>query len=107
MRALFLQSARNLLIGRRDLWGNLRTQPYSSQNGILTGIPKLNPEPPTMALLTDTKARSGKLGGTPLAHGGVTGLALHPSPSHKGQGKWVLRYVSPVTKKRRNAGLGS
>ncbi|WP_426688445.1 tyrosine-type recombinase/integrase [Rhodanobacter ginsengiterrae] len=60
-----------------------------------------------MSLLTDTKARSVKPGGTPLAHGGVTGLALHPSPSHKGQGKWVLRYVSPVTKKRRNAGLGS
>lgn len=60
-----------------------------------------------MPLLTDTKARSVKPGGTPLAHGGVTGLALHPSPSQKGQGKWVLRYVSPVTKKRRNAGLGS
>ena len=60
-----------------------------------------------MALLTDTKARSVRPGGTPLAHGGVTGLTLHPSPSHKGQGKWVLRYVSPVTKKRRNAGLGS
>lgn len=60
-----------------------------------------------MSLLTDTKARSVKTGGNPLAHGGVTGLALHPSPSHKGQGKWVLRYVSPVTKKRRNAGLGS
>ncbi|WP_329740723.1 tyrosine-type recombinase/integrase [Dyella sp. A6] len=60
-----------------------------------------------MALLTDTKARSVKPGGTPLAHGGVTGLTLHPSPAHKGQGKWVLRYVSPITKKRRNAGLGS
>ncbi|OOG38524.1 site-specific integrase [Rhodanobacter sp. C05] len=60
-----------------------------------------------MALLTDTKARSVKPEGTPLAHGGVTGLVLHPSPSHKGHGKWVLRYVSPVSKKRRNAGLGS
>jgi integrase len=59
-----------------------------------------------MALLTDTKARSVKPGGTPLAHGGVTGLTLHPSPIQKGQGKWVLRYVSPITKKRRNAGLG-
>jgi len=27
MRALFLQSARNLLIGPRDLWGNLRLRP--------------------------------------------------------------------------------
>jgi integrase len=33
-------------------------------------------------------------------------LALHPSPT-KGRGKWVLRYVSPVTQQRRNAGLGS
>lgn len=60
-----------------------------------------------MALLTDTKARSVKPGGTPLAHGGVTGLALDPSPTHKGRGKWFLRYVSPVTQKRRKAGLGS
>ena len=60
-----------------------------------------------MALLTDTKARSIKPGSAPLAHGGVTGLTLHPSPTHRGQGKWVLRYVSPVTGKRRNAGLGS
>ena len=60
-----------------------------------------------MALLTDTKARSVKPGGAPIAHGGVTGLALDPSPTHKGQGKWFLRYVSPVTKKRRKAGLGS
>lgn len=60
-----------------------------------------------MPLLTDTKARSVKPGGTPIAHGGITGLALHPSPSHKGQGKWVFRYVSPATGKRRNAGLGS
>lgn len=60
-----------------------------------------------MALLTDAKARSLKPGESPVAHGGIVGLALHPSPSHKGQGKWVLRYVSPVTGKRRNAGLGS
>jgi integrase len=60
-----------------------------------------------MPLLTDVKARNVKPGGTPLAHGGVTGLALHPSLSKSGRGKWVLRYVSPVTKKRRNAGLGS
>lgn len=58
-----------------------------------------------MALLTDTKARHIKPDDKPLPHGGVTGLALHPSSS-KGHGKWVLRYVSPVTKKRRNTGLG-
>lgn len=34
-----------------------------------------------------------------------TGLALHPS-SKRGRGKWVLRYLSPVTQKRRNSGLG-
>ncbi|MCD1127723.1 tyrosine-type recombinase/integrase [Jinshanibacter sp. LJY008] len=59
-----------------------------------------------MALLTDTKARHIKPDDKPVPHGGVTGLALHPSAT-KGRGKWVLRYVSPVTQKRRNAGLGS
>ncbi len=41
-----------------------------------------------------------------MPHGSITGLALHPS-STKGHGKWVLRYVSPISGKRRNAGLGS
>ncbi len=59
-----------------------------------------------MAILTDTKARRIKPEDKPLAHGGVTGLTLHPSTA-KGRGKWVLRYVSPLTKKRRNAGLGT
>lgn len=59
-----------------------------------------------MALLTDTKARHIKPDDKPISHGGVIGLTLHPSSS-KGRGKWVLRYVSPVTQKRRNAGLGS
>lgn len=59
-----------------------------------------------MASLTDTKARHIKPEDKPIPHGGVTGLTLHPS-STKGRGKWVLRYVSPVTQKRRNAGLGS
>lgn len=60
-----------------------------------------------MALLTDIKARSTTPGSTALPHGGVPGLSLHPSRTKKGQGKWVLRYVSPTTGKRRNAGLGS
>ncbi|MBC3880228.1 tyrosine-type recombinase/integrase [Undibacterium sp. LX40W] len=59
-----------------------------------------------MAILTDAKARSITLESGVIAHGGVTGLTLHPSNT-KGSGKWVLRYVSPVTQKRRNAGLGS
>lgn len=59
-----------------------------------------------MAVITDTKARNIKPGDSPVPHGGITGLTLHPSNT-KGQGKWVLRYVSPVTGKRRNAGLGA
>lgn len=59
-----------------------------------------------MAILTDAKARNLKPDDSPLPHGGVTGLTLHPSTT-KGRGKWVLRYVSPVTGKRRNAGLGT
>lgn len=59
-----------------------------------------------MAILTDARARNIKPDGGPIAHGAVTGLALHPSGA-RGQGKWVLRYVSPITGKRRNAGLGS
>jgi len=58
-----------------------------------------------MAILTDAKARNMKPDSGALPHGGVTGLALFPSNS-KGSGKWVLRYVSPITGKRRNAGLG-
>ena len=59
-----------------------------------------------MAILSDTKARSIKPGDKALPHGGVTGLTLHPSET-KGKGKWVFRYVSPVSHKRRNKGLGS
>ncbi|MBC3884121.1 tyrosine-type recombinase/integrase [Undibacterium griseum] len=59
-----------------------------------------------MAILTDAKARNIKPDSGVLPHGGVVGLSLIPSNS-KGSGKWVLRYVSPITGKRRNAGLGS
>lgn len=58
-----------------------------------------------MALLSDAKARSIKPDDKPIPHGGITGLTLHPSTT-KGRGKWVFRYVSPTTSKRRNAGLG-
>lgn len=60
-----------------------------------------------MPLITDAKARSLGPGGQAVAHGGVTGLTLIPSATQKGRGKWVLRFVSPVTGKRRNAGLGT
>lgn len=59
-----------------------------------------------MAILTDTKARNIKPDGPQMAHGGITGLVLIPAMT-KGHGKWVLRFVSPVTGKRRNAGLGT
>lgn len=59
-----------------------------------------------MALLTHSKAKHIQPSDKPLPHGGITGLTLHPS-STKGRGKWVLRYMSPTTQKRRNAGLGS
>lgn len=59
-----------------------------------------------MAHLSDTKARNIKPDSPALAHGGIPGLVLIPSKT-KGHGKWVIRFVSPVTGKRRNAGLGS
>lgn len=58
-----------------------------------------------MAVITDTKAKNIKPDDKPIPHGSITGLALHPS-SRRGRGKWVLRFLSPQTQKRRNAGLG-
>lgn len=58
-----------------------------------------------MAVITDTKAKNIKPDDKPIPHGSVTGLVLHPS-SKRGRGKWVLRFLSPQTQKRRNAGLG-
>lgn len=45
-------------------------------------------------------------GDKPVPHGSVPGLRLHPGAA-KGQGKWILRFVSPATGKRREMGLGS
>lgn len=59
-----------------------------------------------MVALTDRAARSITPGSQPIADSGVTGLRLHPGKS-KGHGQWKLRYVSPVTHKRRDMGLGS
>lgn len=59
-----------------------------------------------MGLLTDTKARNIKPDSKPIPHGGVVGLTLHPG-SRSGHGKWVFRFVSPVSGKRRNMGLGT
>jgi integrase len=58
-----------------------------------------------MALLTDLKARKMVPGGKPLPHGQVPGLRLEPG-AKKGEGKWILRFVSPVTGTRRDMGIG-
>lgn len=58
-----------------------------------------------MVYITDRKARAIKPGDKPVP-AGVTGLYLFAG-SEAGRGKWILRYVSPVTGKRRDAGMGS
>ena len=59
-----------------------------------------------MALLTDARARKLKPDDKAISDGSIAGLALHPS-TMAGSGKWVLRFTSPVTGKRRDMGLGS
>lgn len=58
-----------------------------------------------MATIKDTKAKSIKPTDKALAHGGVEGLWLLPSKT-AGRGKWILRFVSPTTGKRRDMGFG-
>ena len=58
-----------------------------------------------MAVLKDAQARNLPPNSKAVAHGGVAGLMLDPG-NQKGQGKWFFRYTSPITKKRRKAGLG-
>ena len=59
-----------------------------------------------MASLSDLKARNIKPDGRPIADGTVSGLRLHPGKK-KGHGKWLLRFVSPETNKRREMGFGT
>lgn len=59
-----------------------------------------------MAKLTDLKARNTKPGDKPLADGTVPGLRLHPG-GEKGHGKWLMRFKSPTTGKRRDMGFGT
>jgi len=61
---------------------------------------------PKMAQLSELKAKKISPSDSPLADGTVVGLRLEPGSS-KSQGKWILRFVSPVTGKRRDMGLGS
>tara|TARA_R110000851_G_scaffold333531_1_gene514866 strand:- start:44988 stop:46181 length:1194 start_codon:yes stop_codon:yes gene_type:complete len=58
-----------------------------------------------MKLITDRKARSIQPKQSPI-HAGVTGLMLFPG-TEPGRGKWILRFVSPTTGKRRDMGLGA
>lgn len=57
-------------------------------------------------MLTDAKARKIKPGDKPVSDGTVQGLYLFPGRS-VGKAKWVFRFVSPETGKRRDMGLGS
>ncbi len=57
-------------------------------------------------MLTDAKARKIKPGDKAVSDGTVQGLYLFPGKS-VGKAKWVFRFVSPETGKRRDMGLGS
>ncbi|MBU1307176.1 MAG: integrase arm-type DNA-binding domain-containing protein, partial [Alphaproteobacteria bacterium] len=59
-----------------------------------------------MALLTDTRARKLKPMDKSVSDGSIPGLSLHPTNT-AGRGKWILRFQSPLTGKRRDMGLGS
>lgn len=58
----------------------------------------------SVGLITDRKAKSIRPGDKPFATG-VTGLWLHAG-SKPGYGRWIFRYVSPVTGRRRDMGMG-
>ncbi|RII84628.1 tyrosine-type recombinase/integrase [Neopusillimonas maritima] len=58
-----------------------------------------------MVKITDRQAQAIKPGGKAIP-AGVTGLTLQPGKT-AGSGKWTLRFVSPVTGKRRDMGLGA
>lgn len=57
-------------------------------------------------MLSDAKARRLKPEDKPVSDGTITGLYLVPA-GKVGTGKWILRFVSPVLRKRREMGLGS
>jgi integrase len=59
-----------------------------------------------MANLTDLKAKNIKPGDRNIPDGTIIGMRLEAGKA-KGQGKWILRYVSPETTKRRDMGLGA
>ena len=57
-------------------------------------------------MLSDAKAWKVKPTDKPLSDGTITGLYLVPGGA-PGSGKWILRFLSPTTGKRREMGLGS
>lgn len=59
-----------------------------------------------MTQITDRRAKNIKPGDNPVPDGTIPGLRLEPGTT-KGQGKWILRFVSPATTKRRDMGLGT
>ena len=59
-----------------------------------------------MAKLTDVLARALSRSEKPICDDAVSGLYLFPA-SAKVKGKWIFRYVSPLTRKRRDMGLGT
>jgi integrase len=59
-----------------------------------------------MVQLTELRAKRIAPSDKPLADGTVKGLWLVPG-SRKGQAKWILRFVSPVSGKRRDMGFGA
>lgn len=59
-----------------------------------------------MVKLTDALARALASSDKPICDEAVPGLYLFPARS-RGGGKWIFRYVSPLTRKRRDMGLGA
>lgn len=57
-------------------------------------------------MISDAKARKIKPTDKPICDASVKGLYLMPSASN-GAGKWIFRFTSPETRKRRDMGLGS
>jgi integrase len=55
---------------------------------------------------TNLAARNIKPDSNPIAEGTVPGLRLHPGEL-KGHGKWLMRFTSPETGKRRDMGFGA
>lgn len=57
-------------------------------------------------MISDAKLRRSKAGDKPISDSSIRGLYFFPS-SAAGNGKWVLRFISPETGKRRDMGLGA